>query len=123
MRFLADMGVSPRVVDWLRSKGHEAIHLREEGLQRLPDDEIFEKAILESRILLTFDLDFAEITALSGRRDVCVVIFRLANTRTDHVIQRLATALAGSSEALNQGAVVTIEDSRYRIRELPIRSS
>ena len=37
MRFLADMGVSPRVVDWLRAQGHDARHLREEGLQRLPN--------------------------------------------------------------------------------------
>ncbi len=121
MRFLADMGVSPRVVEWLRRQGHETSHLREEGLQRLPDDEIFDKAISELRIVLTFDLDFAEITALSGLREVGVVIFRLANTRTGNVIQRLAVVLAGSSEALQKGAIVTVEDSRYRIRELPIR--
>ena len=36
MRFLADMGVSLRVVEWLRSAGHNARHLREEGLQRPP---------------------------------------------------------------------------------------
>ncbi len=45
MRFLADMGVSMRVVELLRSSGHEAIHLRDEGLQRLPNGEIFQKAI------------------------------------------------------------------------------
>lgn len=42
MRFLADMGVSRQVVEWLHEEGHEALHLREEGLQRLPDSEIFE---------------------------------------------------------------------------------
>jgi predicted nuclease of predicted toxin-antitoxin system len=31
MRFLADMGVSQQVVEWLRSSGHEAVHLRNEG--------------------------------------------------------------------------------------------
>ena len=36
MRFLADMGVSQQVVEWLRMNGHEAVHLRDEGLQRLP---------------------------------------------------------------------------------------
>ena len=51
MRFLADMGVSMRVVEWLRSSGHDAIHLRDEGLQRLPNGEIFQKAIRERRML------------------------------------------------------------------------
>jgi predicted nuclease of predicted toxin-antitoxin system len=34
MRFLADMGVSTRVIDWLRGRGDDVVHLREQGLQR-----------------------------------------------------------------------------------------
>jgi predicted nuclease of predicted toxin-antitoxin system len=49
MRFLADMGVSLRVVEWLRSTGHDAIHLRDEGLQALPDGEVLQKALREER--------------------------------------------------------------------------
>jgi predicted nuclease of predicted toxin-antitoxin system len=30
MRFLADMGVSWQVVEWLRDNGHDAVHLRDE---------------------------------------------------------------------------------------------
>jgi predicted nuclease of predicted toxin-antitoxin system len=66
MRFLADMGVSLRVVEWLRSSGHDTIHLRDEGLQKMPNGEIFRKAIRERRIVLTFDLDFGEIVAANG---------------------------------------------------------
>jgi len=40
MRFLADMGVSTGVVEWLRNQGHDAKHLREEGLHRMPNGEI-----------------------------------------------------------------------------------
>jgi len=35
MRFLGDMGVSRRVIEWLRAAGHDAVHLRDEGLKRL----------------------------------------------------------------------------------------
>ncbi|MEK7446253.1 MAG: DUF5615 family PIN-like protein [candidate division NC10 bacterium] len=55
------MGVDVRVVDWLRRAGHDAAHLREEGLQRAPDDAIFAKAIREDRIVLTLDLDFGDL--------------------------------------------------------------
>ena len=64
MRFLADMCMDMRVVSWLNSHGHDATHLRDEGLQRLPNGGIFEKAIAESRVVVTFDLDFGEIVAL-----------------------------------------------------------
>jgi hypothetical protein len=69
VRFLADMGVPNSVVIELRRRGNDAIHLREEGLQRLPDDEIFQKTTAEDRILLTFDLDFSEIVALAPLTD------------------------------------------------------
>jgi predicted nuclease of predicted toxin-antitoxin system len=120
MRFLADMGVSLRVVEWLRSSGHDAIHLRDEGLQKLPDGEIFQKALREARIVLTFDLDFGEIVAASRGRSVSVILFRLRNTRADYVIQRLKIALEQTKEVLAQGAVILVEDERHRIRRLPI---
>ena len=86
MRFLADMGVARRVVEWLRDQGHDARHLREEELQRLPDGQIFRKAVVENRVILTLDLDFGEIVAFSGQQNVSVVLFRLQNTRAPHVI-------------------------------------
>jgi len=58
------MGVARRVVEWLRDQGHDARHLREEELQRLPDDQIFRKAVAENRVVLTLDLDFGEIVCV-----------------------------------------------------------
>jgi predicted nuclease of predicted toxin-antitoxin system len=121
MRFLADMGVSLRVVEWLRSSGHDTIHLRDEGLQKLPNGEIFRKAIRERRIVLTFDLDFGEIVAANGgSNSVSVILFRLRNTRADYVIQRLNIVLEQSTEELAQGAVALVEDERHRVRRMPI---
>jgi predicted nuclease of predicted toxin-antitoxin system len=120
MRFLADMGVSLGVVAWLREKGFDTVHLREEGLKTLPDDQVFRKAISEGRAVLTFDLDFGEIAALCGGEGAGVILFRLKNTRTPHVIERLAVALNLLDTEFQQGAVVTVEDSRIRIRRLPL---
>lgn len=118
MRFLADMGVAWRIVEWPRAEGHEAVHLREEGLQRRPNGEIFQKAASERRVILPFDLDFGEIVALSGRQRVSVILFRLHNTRTPHVIDRLKKVLEDVGKALEQGAVVVVEESRHRARRL-----
>jgi predicted nuclease of predicted toxin-antitoxin system len=114
------MGVDVRVGTWLREKGHESLHLRDQGLQRLPNGEIFTKAISENRIILTFDLDFGEIAALTGGRKASVVVFRLHNTRTAHVLERLASVLADCSSILEKGAIVVVEENRHRIRQLPV---
>ena len=120
MRFLADMGVDVRVVEWLRGQGHDAVHLREEGLHRAPDEQVFAKAFAEARIILTFDLDFGDLAALTGGQPGRVVLFRLDNARTAHVIDRLASVLAASGDALARPVIVIVEDSRHRIRYLPI---
>jgi predicted nuclease of predicted toxin-antitoxin system len=122
MRFLVDMGVSQRVVEWLRGGGHDAVHLRDEGLQTLPNGEIFQKAAREQRVVLTFDLAFGEILAGCGGQVVSVVLFRLRNTRAAFVIQRLQDALLQSNADLSQGAIVVVEDGRHRVRKLPIGS-
>lgn len=120
MRILADMGVDIRVVQWLRQHGHDAKHLRDEGLHRMPNGEIFTKAISEDRVIITFDLDFGEIAALSRGQKASVILFRLHNTRTPHLIDRLTTVLAESTYALEKGAIVVVEESRHRVRYLPL---
>jgi predicted nuclease of predicted toxin-antitoxin system len=75
MRFLADMGISPNTVAMLRGLGYDALHLHEQGLDRLQDPLILQKARDEGRILLTHDLDFGELIAASGARLPTIVVF------------------------------------------------
>ena len=115
------MDVSRGLIEWLREYGYDAIHLREQDLKRLPDSQIFAKATAENRIILTCDLDFPEIVALSGASSVSVVVFRLSNTRTANLITRLARVLEDSAQDhLEEGAIISVEDSRHRVRLLPI---
>ena len=65
MKFLLDMGISPEMSSILKGLGHEAVHLHEEGLETLPDPAILEKARDQGYVLLTHDLDFAELVAAS----------------------------------------------------------
>ena len=89
MRFLADMGVSITTVQALRAAAHDAMHLREEGLIRLPDPDIVAKAAQEQRVVLTFDLDFGDILAVTRTETPSVIIFRLRNQTPAAVNPRL----------------------------------
>ena len=120
MRFLADMCVDVRVVEWLRQKGHDATHLRDQGLQWMPNGQIFEKAIQEDRIVITYDLDFGEIAALTRGEKASVILFRLKNTRASHVLERLSAVVEAFAGALEKGAIITVEETRYRLRYFPV---
>src|SRR5712691_2127109 len=100
------MGVDVRIAEWLRRHGHDAVHLREEGLHRAPDEQVLGKALAENRIVITFDLDFGDLAALTHDRPARVILLRLENARTPHVIERLAAVLAASASARESGVIL-----------------
>ena len=100
------MGVSVTTVEALRAVNHDAVHLRDEGLIRLPDSQIVAKAVAESRIVLTFDLDFAEILAIARSESPSVIIFRLRNQTPAAVNPRLFRVIADCAQELAVGAIV-----------------
>ena len=120
MRFLANAGISPLTVQFLSELGHDAVHIRTLGLERASDSELVDRARQDSSVLITFDLDFGDILALGVLDKPSVIIFRLADQRAQSVNQRLATVVAAQRAQLESGALILVEDSRYRIRKLPI---
>ena len=120
MRFLVDMNLAIEVAVWLRAQGHDAVHLRELGLQELGDQAVLAKAIAEKRVVLTFDLDFADIATAAGEARIAVILFRLRSAQATRVIDRLREVLTSAPRALEKGAVVIVEEARVRIRRLPI---
>jgi predicted nuclease of predicted toxin-antitoxin system len=107
VRFLADMGISPQAVACLRGLGHDAVHLSEQGLERLPDPGIVEKARQEGRIVLVHDLGFGELVAASGARLPSVITLRLRNMHPDRVNGALHSVISQHEEALEHGAMIT----------------
>lgn len=121
MRFLADMGVSLTTVEALRGANHDAVHLRDEDLIRLPDSRIAAKAVEETRVVLTFDLDFGDILALTRSEAPSVIIFRLRNQTPAAVNPRLFQVIAECAAELASGAIVLVENEGFRVRRLPIQ--
>jgi predicted nuclease of predicted toxin-antitoxin system len=120
MKFVADMGISPRSAAFLRSLGHDAIHLHEVGLDRLSDASILSKALDEGRVVLTHDLDFGDLMAASEARLPSVIIFRLRNMSADRVNRYLEIILANYQDRLVAGVVMSVTEREIRIRSLPI---
>ena len=120
IRFLLDMGIAQSTGQYLRSRGHDVIHLLDAGLERLPDEGIVAKAQHEKRTIVTHDLDFGRIVALSGSSVPSVITLRLSNMTPAHVNAALALVLRTTAPSLERGSLLTITDQGIRVRTLPV---
>lgn len=68
MKLLLDENLSPKVAEWLRQDGVDAVHLRDRGLLHLPDHRVLERAYEEDRVLVTANV--ADFVKLAQARDL-----------------------------------------------------
>ncbi len=120
MKLLLDMGLARSTATYLRTTGHDTVHLRDQRLQRLSDEQIIAKALSESRTILTHDLDFGRIVALSRERLPSVITFRLNDMRASTVNQYLDAILTSLVHEIEEGALISVNEQSIRVRKLPV---
>ena len=121
MRFLVDQCLSPEFARKLSDAGHDVVHLRELGLERAPDPEVLDVARSQGRVLVSADTDFGTLLARSSATGPSVVMFRRATGRRPAAqAVLLIDNLPAISEALETGSVVVLEETRLRLRRLPL---
>ena len=103
MRLLADLNIAPRTVSFLRSLGHDVQRVGDVLAPSATDYEIVEYARRDGRSVVTQDLDFSAIVALSGQAAPSLICLRLASS-TWRSLPISSSFTRGGSAASGTGA-------------------
>jgi predicted nuclease of predicted toxin-antitoxin system len=124
MNILLDMNVSVEWIKPFRDAGLNCIHWSQIGDIRAPDVEIFQWAAQHQYIVYTHDLDFGAILAATNTQFPSVIQIRSQKFFPDNslTIKYIINSLQHYANDLQDGALITIDEQKSRVRILPLKA-
>jgi predicted nuclease of predicted toxin-antitoxin system len=120
MRILIDMNLSPQWVVVLGRQGFSATHWSTVGRDDAPDYEIMAWALKNDCMVLTHDLDFGALLALTHAGGPSVLQIRAQNVSPESIEPVVVASIKKFADALRCGALLVVDQSQTRVRLLPL---
>ena len=120
VKLLIDMNLSPDWISVLDEHGWQAVHWSTVGDPRASDRTIMEWATRHGYTVFTHDLDFGTVLSLTHATGPSVFQVRAQDILRDSLEQAVIAALKQHEADLASGALVVLDQSRTRVRVLPI---
>lgn len=120
LKLLIDMNLSPQWVAAFEDEGFVATHWSRIGPGDADDSEIFDAARERGEIVFTNDLDFGVLLSQTRKGNPSVIQLRTPDVSPEAQARVVISVLKNHEGALVNGAIVTVEPGRARVRILPL---
>jgi predicted nuclease of predicted toxin-antitoxin system len=116
VRFKLDENIGRRGLELLRAFGHDAMTVRDQGLEGVSDARLFEVCTTEGRALLTLDRDFGQVLRFPPEKSAGIVVLQIGPRATvQGILDRLRDFLEVLETRPVAGALWIVEPGRVRI--------
>ena len=116
MKFKVDENLPVEVAELLRQAGHDAATVLEQHLSGSADSDVALVCQREERILVTLDLDFADIRAYPPVQFPGIVVLRLKQQDKPHVLEILSRLMRVFPDEPLERHLWIVEERQIRIR-------
>ena len=120
MKVLLDMNIPRKYSALLANKGIETIRWSDVGSPRATDKEIMAYALENNYVILTYDLDFSTLLAITHDLKPSVAQIRASIHRAEQAVDLVVFALHRYVDELEKGAILSIDLLKARLRLLPL---
>ena len=120
MRLLIDMNLSPKLADLLISDNIISTHWNTVGKTTATDSEIVMYALQNEYVIVTCDLDFSAILAVTHGKKPSIIQVRTRYMPHNKLAGIVIKSITQNIDDLNSGAILTIDAKKSRSRLLPL---
>ena len=117
MKLKLDENLSHHLKPTLASLGHDVMTVADEGLLSQPDTAVAEAANSESRILLTLDIEFADLRKYAPGTHPGIVLSRPRSLGALTVKESVEAFVRHTDMTALTGCVVVVDASHVRVRQ------
>jgi predicted nuclease of predicted toxin-antitoxin system len=116
MLFKVDENLHDDVAEALRTRGHDAMTVHDQGMRGSVDQRVADICRIEGRAIITMDLDFSNIRDFPRQDYPGLVVLRLADQSRPHVLRIVRGVLDALDREPLAGCLWIVEEHRVRIR-------
>lgn len=116
MKIKVDENLPQSLTLALRSLGHDAMSVFEQGLAGRSDDDIWPIVRDEQRLLITQDVQFADSRRSLAQGSPGVVLVRALDTSMGQVVERVLGLFQSERVDSWSGCCVTVTLTKFRVR-------
>jgi predicted nuclease of predicted toxin-antitoxin system len=116
MRFKVDENLPLEIADLLRTRGHDASTVGEEGLGGVADPAVAAVCRVEQRAIVTLDLDFSDIRQYPPENYAGIIVLRPHVQMIPVVMRMMTRAVVLFDQEPLEGRLWIVDDHRVRIR-------
>jgi predicted nuclease of predicted toxin-antitoxin system len=116
LKFKVDENLPTEAAELLVSAGHDAVTVRDQRMVGQPDTNVATVCQQEQRVVVTLDLDFADIRAYPPADHAGIIVFRLTLLDKFHVLSVLQRLLPVLEREPLVGKLWIVDESSVRVR-------
>jgi len=116
MRFKIDENLPAEIADMLRAAHHDAMTVTDEGLRASTDTYLTQICTQEDRILVTLDVDFADLRRYPPQQFPGFIVLRVQRQDKPHILAAFSRIVPFIEQEILQHRLWIVEETRLRIR-------
>jgi predicted nuclease of predicted toxin-antitoxin system len=117
MKFKIDENLPVEFAHELRAIGHDAVTVFEQRMGGTSDEDLFSVCINEDRILMTLDIDFADIRMYPPSVSPGILVFRIQPQDKNRLLYCLGRIIPLLAKEQLARMLWIVEEDRIRIHE------